>query len=458
MGVGMAKPRVSEVVSDVYVVRIGRGALSTNVYLIGSRSSFWTLVDAGWVGSEKKITAAAESVFGPGARPASMVLTHLHPDHSGATAQLAERWGQSAYVHPDELPLAAGYRQAYAIPLDRWLLPLIRRLPKKTQAKIATGADLTAVVQPFDPQAGIPGLPGWTAIHSPGHTPGHLSLYRPSDGVLITGDAVVTVDVTSLLGILTSRQGVFGPPRYSTWDRAEAQRSIATLAALEPRVLATGHGPVRIEETAQALHALAASHGVPARWRQGLFAGVDYSARSRYRPPPPLYQRVQKRLGPFLTSHGIGPKQVVVLEVPGRRSGIIRRNALVKASCEGNEYLVALAGESEWVRNVRAAHGQVVIGGRQRQAAQLVEVPPAERPPIIRAYLLRWGRQPNSPAVQHEARLFFGVSGDPSVEELAAIAEFYPVFRITHNQCARVMITQWDSSEAVGQRTLSCDH
>jgi deazaflavin-dependent oxidoreductase (nitroreductase family) len=132
-----------------------------------------------------------------------------------------------------------------------------------------------------------------------------------------------------------------------------------------------------------------------------------------------------------LISLGIGPKQVVVLEVPGRRSGVIRRNALVMAAHEGNDYLVALAGESEWVRNVRAARGQVVIGRRQRRAAQLVDVPAGERPPIIRAYLLRWGRQPNSPAVQREARLFFGVSGDPSAEELATIAEFYPVFRIT---------------------------
>jgi hypothetical protein len=110
---------------------------------------------------------------------------------------------------------------------------------------------------------------------------------------------------------------------------------------------------------------------------------------------------------------------------------MIRRNALVMASYGGNDYLVALAGESDWVRNVRAADGQVVIGRRQRWAARLVEVPPTERPPIIRAYLLRWGRQPKSPAVQQEARLFFGVSGDPSVEELAGIAEFYPAFRIT---------------------------
>jgi hypothetical protein len=149
---GMAKPRVLKVVRDVYAVTIGRGALSTNVYMIRSGSS-WTLVDAGWLGSDKKIRAAAESVFGPETRPTSMVLTHLHPDHSGATARLAERWGQPAYVHPDELPLAAGYQQAYAIPLDRWLMPMIRRLRKKTQARIAAGSDLTAVVQALDPEA-----------------------------------------------------------------------------------------------------------------------------------------------------------------------------------------------------------------------------------------------------------------------------------------------------------------
>ena len=373
----MAIPRVSKILSDVYVVAAGRGALSSNVYLIRSDAS-WTLVDAGWSGSEERIVAAAEAVFGPGVPLASMVLTHLHPDHSGATRQLAERWGQLAYVHPDELPLAAGYRPEYALPLDRWLVPLIGKLPSRTRAKIAAGSDLTAVVQAFDPEAGIPGLPGWAAIHAPGHTPGHFSLYRPSDGVLIAGDAVVAVNLNSLVGVLIGRQGVFGPPRYSTWDWVAAQHSIAALAALEPRILATGHGPVLAKNAAQALHGLAAGHKAPARWRQGLFAGVDYSTRGRYRPPPRLYQRLQKRLGPFLISLGIGPKQVIVLEVPGRRSGMIRRNALVKASHDGKDYLVALAGESQWARNVRAADGQVVIGRRQRQAVRLREVPRAE--------------------------------------------------------------------------------
>jgi glyoxylase-like metal-dependent hydrolase (beta-lactamase superfamily II) len=153
------------------------------------------LIDAGWIGSEKRIKVAADAVFGPDAWPASMILTHLHPDHSGATRPLAELWEQRAYVHPAELPLAVGFLPEYAIPLDRWLVPLIRRLPRKTQDRIAAGPDLTAVVQAFDPADGVPGMPGWSAIHTPGHTPGHISLYRSADGVLITGDAVTAVDL-----------------------------------------------------------------------------------------------------------------------------------------------------------------------------------------------------------------------------------------------------------------------
>jgi glyoxylase-like metal-dependent hydrolase (beta-lactamase superfamily II) len=133
--------RASEIASNVYVLKMGRGPLSSNVYLVRSESS-WALVDAGWSGSEQKIQAAADSVFGPGARPESMLLTHLHPEHSGATRQLAERWQQPAYLHPRELPLAAGYLPEYAIPLDRWLMPLIGRLPTKTQRRIAANAGL----------------------------------------------------------------------------------------------------------------------------------------------------------------------------------------------------------------------------------------------------------------------------------------------------------------------------
>lgn len=168
-------------------------------------------------------------------------------------------------------------------------------------------------------------------------------------------------------------------------------------------------------------------------WPAGFFTPVHY-ARSRdgYRPPPDWYSRLSRRLGPAATSLRLVPGDVVTLEVPGRRSGVIRRTTMVRAGWNGGHYVVSLAGESDWVRNVRAAAGQVVIAGRQRRAAWLAEVAPRQRAPVIRAYLLRWGRRPGSRAVAREARCYFGVGPVVSLDEIARVAEYYPVFRIEY--------------------------
>ena len=134
---------------------------------------------------------------------------------------------------------------------------------------------------------------------------------------------------------------------------------------------------------------LAAEPGLAA----GLLRPVDYSRRTRYRRPPGMYLRLQW-IGPLATAAGIVPDYVITLEVPGRHSGVIRRTTLARADCDGGSYLVSLAGESEWVRNVRAVGGRVVIGRRQRRTARLVEVPQDQRAPVIRAYLLRAGLAP----------------------------------------------------------------
>jgi deazaflavin-dependent oxidoreductase (nitroreductase family) len=168
-------------------------------------------------------------------------------------------------------------------------------------------------------------------------------------------------------------------------------------------------------------------------WLGGFFKPVDYArSRDSYRPPPDLYRRLNRWIGPVVTSMGLSPRDVITLEVPGRRSGVIRRTIMVRAVCDGDHYLVALAGESEWVRNVRAAGGRAVIGRRERHAARLVELPPQQRAPVIRAYLRRWGRRPGSRATASEARYYFGVSADVSLEEIQGVAEHYPVFRIEY--------------------------
>jgi hypothetical protein len=85
-------------------------------------------------------------------------------------------------------------------------------------------------------------MPGWTWRHTPGHTPGHVALFREQDRVLLAGDAVVTVDLDSTLAVLTKKRGVYRPPSPATYDWNAAEKSIRLLADLRPYTLATGHG------------------------------------------------------------------------------------------------------------------------------------------------------------------------------------------------------------------------
>jgi deazaflavin-dependent oxidoreductase (nitroreductase family) len=420
-------PAPRQIAPGVHLVTLGRGAVASNVYLVGSQST-WTLIDAGWASSAAAIRTAAEAVFGPGARPVAILLTHLHPDHSGAAGTLARSWEVPVYVHPDELPMAAGkYLPQYAMPLDRWVIaPVLRRLPSRTRARIQAAGDITDVVQPLDRQGGVPGLPDWAWVPTPGHTRSHVAYLRRGDGVMITGDAALTVDLNSVGGVLFGRQRMAGPPWYTTWDWPAATRSIRALADLEPQVLAPGHGRPLTVGTAVALRALAQGHRRPHRRRRRLVP--RYSGSGRYRPPPRWYTRLQW-LGFALTWLGLSPSYVVTLEVPGRRSGRIRRTNLVLLDHDGAQYLVALAGESQWVRNVRAAGGRVMLDRRrQRRAATLVELPVQERARVIRAYLLRAGRRPGSAKVTREARIYFRVNGDLTLAEIGSVADRYPVF------------------------------
>lgn len=438
--------RPEEIAPDVYRVETGWGITEANVYLVRSGPA-WVLIDTAWPHRGRLIAAAAESLFGAGTRPAAILLTHIHPDHAGSALELARMWDLPVHVHPGELPQASGrYLPEYGNPLDRRVIaPLLRLMPRQSVEARLSRSSLEGTARGFDPGAGVPGLPDWQAIPTPGHTPGHVAFFRSRDKVLITGDAVLTVNLNSVPDLLAGKRRVSGPPYISTWNWPAAKESVAALAGLEPQVLAPGHGtPMTCATTAAALRAFAEGLGARApkpktrpaenpRRAGGFFQPVYYSrSRDRYRRPPAAYLRLQS-LGSLLTSLGITPRDVIVLEVPGRRSGVIRRTTLVQAAYDGDHYLVALAGESEWVRNVRAADGRVVIGRRERHAARLVEVPPPQRAPVIRAYLLRWGRHAGSAALASEARRYFGVSADASLPEIQDVVQHYPVFRIEYD-------------------------
>lgn len=158
----------------------------------------------------------------------------------------------------------------------------------------------------------------------------------------------------------------------------------------------------------------------------------DYSRRTIYRPPAGWYRRVNNSLGVLLTSLGLAPRDAVTLEVRGRRSGRPRRTPVLRTRYQGADYLVALAGESGWVRNVRAAAGGAVLRRHGGRRVRLVEVPVEERPPVIAQYLRRAAERGGAEAAAKQARHYFGVDPDPTPEQLRAVAGYYPVFRVVY--------------------------
>lgn len=88
----------------------------------------------------------------------------------------------------------------------------------------------------------VPQMPGWRWIHTPGHTPGHVSLWREADRTLIAGDAFITTGQESAYAVATQRPEMHGPPMYYTQNWVDASGSVKTLAQLEPELAITGHG------------------------------------------------------------------------------------------------------------------------------------------------------------------------------------------------------------------------
>lgn len=252
--------RPAEVAPGVFLFTI-RGS---HIYFVRSGQS-WVLIDAAWSNRGLLIKQTVEQLFGENTRPAAILLTHVHADHSGSALELARSWDLPLHVHPDEMPLTDGtYRPEYADPIARWMIePLMRLMPRRA-ARMVAKTSLGDAALALDAQTDLPGLPDWEAIPTPGHTPGHVAFFRPSDRVLIAGDAVLTLNFNSLWDLLRNKQRVSGPPRISTWNWPAAKESVAALAALEPNVLACGHGkPMTGPGTAQTLRGFADRFAIP---------------------------------------------------------------------------------------------------------------------------------------------------------------------------------------------------
>ncbi len=223
-----------EVLPDLYCFPVQ----IANVIFIGFPGlKEFVLVDAGMPDSENLVLKGIKKRFGPDAELKAIILTHGHFDHVGALEGLLAKWDVPIYSHKLEEPYLTG--QTDYPPPNSDVPGLVAKMsPRFPRQSI----DISKQLQLLPDDGSIPVLPDWKFIHTPGHTPGHISLYREKDEALIAGDAFVTVEQESLYEVLTQKQEFHGPPAYFTMDWPAASSSVKKLAELKPKVAITGHG------------------------------------------------------------------------------------------------------------------------------------------------------------------------------------------------------------------------
>jgi deazaflavin-dependent oxidoreductase (nitroreductase family) len=146
------------------------------------------------------------------------------------------------------------------------------------------------------------------------------------------------------------------------------------------------------------------------------------ATRPTYRKPDWFTRNVFNRAVAGLTRLGISIAGSRVLEVPGRKSGKPRRTPVNLLEFDGNRYLVAPRGNTQWARNLRVAGRGNLLLGRRSEPFRAIEVPDPEKEPILREYLRRW---------KWEVGQFFdGVGADSPADELERITPDHPIFRI----------------------------
>ncbi|CCD97324.1 conserved hypothetical protein [Bradyrhizobium sp. ORS 375] len=214
----------------------------------------WVLIDAGVFGSGPAIRHAAQARFGDTGRPACIVLTHGHFDHVGVLEALSGEWNVPVYAHPLEHPYLNGTR-SYPPPDPNVGGGMLARLsPLFPTSPVDIGAHL----RDLPPDHSVPFMPEFGWIHTPGHAPGHVSLWRERDRLLIAGDAIVTTAQESVYASLTQAPEMHGPPMYFTPDWTAARDSVRAIDALSPEIVISGHGAaMRGQEMKQALAELA---------------------------------------------------------------------------------------------------------------------------------------------------------------------------------------------------------
>ncbi len=212
-----------EIIANVHLIP----NIVANPYLIIDPDGL-TLIDAGLPGSHKKILGY---IAGLGRSPSDLkriIITHSDMDHVGGLSAIKKSSGARIYasaIESDAMSKGSSSRKVKPRNFFRKLLMSVagrfmRAVPIQADEILSEGQVL-------------PVLGGLRVVETPGHTPGHISFFSPSTGILFTGDSIVAREG----GLVRSLQAL-------TWDEAKADESARKQAALGARIVCSGHGPV----------------------------------------------------------------------------------------------------------------------------------------------------------------------------------------------------------------------
>ena len=205
-----------------------------NAYLIETADGT-VLVDSGVRQALPLLKHALKSLEKP---LVAVVLTHGHLDHAGCAGEIAREWKIPVYAHVLEAPFLTG--KDWYPPADPTVGGAMAVVSRALPAK---NFDISDVLELFPENGRLEILPGWQILETPGHSPGHVSLWHEDDRVLLAGDALATADFDSFSGLATLHPQKFGrggSPFTIDWDAT--RESVGKLADSEPVVVAAGHG------------------------------------------------------------------------------------------------------------------------------------------------------------------------------------------------------------------------
>lgn len=241
-----------EVMSDILELQFS----TVNAFVVGdpkSKTAKWVLIDTGLENSVEYILQSTEERFGKNNPPQAIILTHGHFDHVGSVITLVNHWDVPVYMHQLEIPYITGEKDYPVGDVSADNEAVVKMAPTPYHKNMDIGNSIKAL--PSD--GSIPFMSGWKWIHTPGHTPGHISLFREKDRTLIVGDAFCTLKQKNIMFILSKSEQLNGYPKYVKTNYKDAEISVNHLKELNPIIAIPSHGnPMKGIELAQHLEIL----------------------------------------------------------------------------------------------------------------------------------------------------------------------------------------------------------